>query len=362
MSKAPNERVDAQRKEVVARIVADMERDGLEWARPWANRSMPFNPVSGTIYSGRNLVHLWVMGMIHGYSDPRWVTFNQAKNAGWKMHKGSKSSIVEKWKAFKVEDDERDSERGDDTKDDKVVYRCVGHFSVFNAECFDGVPPLDVSFERNEDVEVGGLADEVIGSSRCEVFEEPSDGAFYSPGKDEIHVPEREAFSSNTAFLSTLLHEMGHSTGHPSALGRQVANRFGSEEYAYEELVAELSSVFSAADLGIEVEHDMSSEHYKNHVAYLANWKQALTDDPDVLFRAASAAQKATDYVIERYEETNGKMAPGRERLLAQTTAVEAPERGSLDEKRADIKESREKAQDPSHEHMEHKQEPLERS
>lgn len=329
------DKVAEQRRQVVDKIVEDMERDGLSWARPWQHVTMPHNPISGTFYRGGNHLHLMAVAQMRGYADPRWVTFKQAKKAGWDMHKGSKAAVVEKWKSFKI----RDEDEPDNEEKARVVLRCVGYFNVFNAECFDGVPPLE-QMQPNTDVEVGELANDVIASSRCEVDEIPSESAFYSPLSDHIVVPEREAFKSNEAFLGTLLHEMGHSTGHPTALNRDLVNKFGSEGYAFEELVAELSSVFSASDLGIEAEKDIDSPHYQQHVAYLASWKQALRDDPDVMFRAAAQADKASDYVIDRYEEHVGHEAPGRANLRKQMIGDTEKANGktsSLDAKREEI-------------------------
>lgn len=135
------------------------------------------------------------------------------------------------------------------------------------------------------------------------------------PAKDMIAVPPRESFASNEAFLVTLLHEMGHSTGHPNALGRDLGGTFGSKSYAFEELIAEFSSMFSASDLGLSGDLDPESDHFKQHVAYLQSWQSALEDDPDLLFRAASAAEKATESVIGCYEQHVGHEAPGKEYL-----------------------------------------------
>lgn len=157
--------------------------------------------------------------------------------------------------------------------------------------------------------------DDVKDSSRCPVREAPGNEAYYVPAKDMIAVPPRDSFASNEAFLVTLLHEMGHSTGHPNALGRDLSGTFGSKRYAFEELIAEFSSMFSASDLGLSGDLDPESDHFKQHVAYLQSWQSALEDDPDLLFRAASAAEKATESVIGCYEQHVGHEAPGKEYL-----------------------------------------------
>lgn len=310
------DRVAEQRKEIVDRVIADMDKGGFEWIKPWKDVGFPHNPVSGTTYSGRNRTHLAIMAIIRGYDDPRWVTFKQAKDAGWKMHKGAKSVVVEKWKMLPVKDKDNDDSNDKDNsqKEPKksLIPRCVGYWSVFNASEFDGVPPLP-KMERNSDEEISLLADEVIASSRCPIEERAINNiAAYYPAADRIVMPARESFTSNEAFLTTMLHEMGHSTGHPSAIGRSQSTKFESAEYAYEELIAEMSSMFSAADLGLSGDIDPESEHYQSHVAYLQNWRQALSQEPNLLFKASAAAEKASDFVIDRYEQHVGHEAPGR--------------------------------------------------
>ena len=95
---------------------------------------------------------------------------------------------------------------------------------------------------------------------------------------------------------------MTHSTGHPSALNRGCNTNFGSPEYAQEELVAELGSLFLSADLGIQ-NIDYEGEHYENHVSYLQSWMHALEDDPSYLFKAAAKADKAGTLIIGRYND-----------------------------------------------------------
>ena len=99
---------------------------------------------------------------------------------------------------------------------------------------------------------------------------------------------------------------MTHSTGHPSALARELDTRFGSPSYAEEELVAELGSLFLSADLGIQ-STDLEGEFYENHVSYLQSWMNALENDPSYLFKAASKADHADTFIMERYEEELGK-------------------------------------------------------
>lgn len=220
MAGKTSDRVADQRKEIVDHVIEEMGKGGFSWLKPWADSASPHNPVTGSTYHGRNRMHLAVMAAIKGYNDPRWVTFNQAKKVGWKLQKGAKSCIVEKWKMYPVKDSGKEKDKSSPASDDsqnlRMIPRCVGYWSVFNASQFDGVPPLP-QLNRNDDIEIGRLADDVKDSSRCPVREAPGNEAYYVPAKDMIAVPPRDSFASNEAFLVTLLHEMGHSTGHPNA-------------------------------------------------------------------------------------------------------------------------------------------------
>lgn len=292
------ERIEAQRALVVKKIIADMKRDGLRWSEPYLPTMTPHNPTTGTVYQGGNRLHLAFVGFERGYTDNRWCTFNQITEQGWHLRKGAKSALIERWKSFAVK--EANEETGEE-EITKRFLRLVGCWNVFNASEIEGIPP-EARPERQSD-RTAAIAADLIKSSRCPIIES---GAYvreaaYAPMSDRILIAPRETFRSDESFTRTLLHEMTHSTSHPSALDRPCNTDFGSPEYAKEELVAELGSLFASADLGIQ-SADMEGAFYDNHVAYLKSWIHALEDDPDYLFRASSKADKASAYLMERYE------------------------------------------------------------
>lgn len=366
-------RINKQREEITMRVLEDMEKGGNEWKKPWVEASPlpPHNPVSGTQYSGRNFLYTYVYGMMRGYADPRWATEKQIKEMGWKIPENLQNGRggindelgvgVEHWgmyayiprvkkdgtpltdkggtqKFTRVRAVKENGVWGRYRKGDNGKYEfeqlpsgvhphpeCDRYFKVFNLSLIEGVPPLPVpDLAPNDDIEVGLLADDVIASSRCEVFEGSTDGAYYNFVNDKISVPSREAFNSNSSFLASLLHEMGHSTA--AALDRQMTGDMRSKEYAHEEIVAELSSIFSSVDLAVKAETDPEAAGYGEHVAYLEFWKGRLdsvagTDEYeatkeelcDDFFAAASQASQATDFIIDRYEQEVGHPAAGKE-------------------------------------------------
>lgn len=284
------------RRNVVETIIEDMKTHQFGWSEQWKDAITPYNAVSGKRYNGGNLLHLAAAARRNNYTDPRWVSFNQAKQAGWKIRKGAKSSKIEFWKMLPV-----DVEPGDTIDDLRMRPVCLGTWSVFNGSDVEGIPELEQHSSADfDDVNLFDLSDEFIAASRCPVREN-GNGAFYSPTTDTITLPNRFNFYSAQAFLRTMLHEMAHSTGHPSALNREIQNRFGSEQYAMEELVAELSSIFTAGGVGLGFDNtSVDRKFYESHVAYLQSWVSAISDDPSVLFKAASAASKASDYILDR--------------------------------------------------------------
>ena len=125
------------------------------------------------------------------------------------------------------------------------------------------------------------------------VYFDGGDQAYYSPSKDSVHLPTMTSFNSDYAFSSTALHELAHSTGHPSRLDRKQGLFFGTPDYAYEELVAEISSCFMGVSSGVE----QTESHIENHKAYVQNWANAIREKPDVLVKAIKDAQNAANYM-----------------------------------------------------------------
>ena len=102
------------------------------------------------------------------------------------------------------------------------------------------------------------------------------------------------------AYYSVLFHELGHWTGHEKRMNRDIRNSFGSQDYAFEELVAEFFSAFVSAQNGF-------TSKITNNAAYIESWLTALENDKKFAFMAASKAQKASYFVTELVEESVSK-------------------------------------------------------
>ncbi|MDE3121607.1 MAG: DUF1738 domain-containing protein, partial [Paracoccaceae bacterium] len=278
-------------REVADRVIEALQQGTAPWQKPWAPGTLraPFNPTTGKPYRGMN--SMWLA--LQGYSDPRWMTYKQADAEGAQVQKGSTGTRIEYWK-FHDEQEKRD-ESGRPVRDEegrpvrvRVELDRPRRFTavVFNAEQIDGLAPLAATTPRPEP-ERHARAEAVLANSGARIRHVNGDRAYYSPSTDSITLPERSQFKGPDAFYATALHELGHWSGHPSRLDRDLAHPFGSEGYAKEELRAEIGSLMLGEQL--EIGHDPGQ-----HVAYVKSWIKALQDDPREIFRAASDAEKIT--------------------------------------------------------------------
>lgn len=314
-----NEMVEGFRRQVVERLLADMEEGGLDWVRPWSRPPLPTNPLGRqSRYRGCNVVHLLGAAVSRGLSDPRWSTWKQVRAKGWHVRKGAKSAPVEFWKLVGFDKEGVDAD--DNEAVEHVRYpKLVGYYRVFNWSEVEGAPAYEAPAPLGDSGQFE-IADQVISRWRdrqgCGMVE-GAPKACYVPAADTVEVPFRGLFSASGAFLRTLLHEVSHSTGHEKRLARDGIVKFGTwgdEGYAFEELVAELGSMFSAGGLGCSL-GAAEGRFYENHLAYLKSWMSALEEDPDGLFRAAAQAQKAADLIVGTCEAdadgTEADMAEG---------------------------------------------------
>ena len=282
------------RKAVTERLIGMLESGTAPWQKPWdagiaaMNRPHNFN---GRPYHGVNALMLWCTAIDKGYEDPRWLTFKQVNKLGGHVNKGEKAQIVEYWQWEKEVENPETGEKEKVPLEHPKVYRAA----VFNADQCTGLPKLRRQAQKWSPVE---RAENIIAANGVPVTHNTDGSAFYSPGGDFICLPPRESFATVDAYYSTLLHEVGHSTGHPTRLNREFGGQFGSEGYAREELRAELASTFLCGELGIA-----TTGSDEQHAAYVKSWVSALKNDYNEIFRAAADAEKICNYLYEREKE-----------------------------------------------------------
>lgn len=273
---------------VTERLAAAIEAGNVPWHKPWRTLGAPSNLVSRKPYRG---INVWLT-LCSGFASPWWVTFKQAQALGGTVRKGEKGTMVVYWSIL------RKRERNAEGEPVERRIPLLKHYWVFNAEQCDGLdakipaaaptPVAPTDTHEAADALIAGWADKPVFQP------EGGDRAYYVPALDIIRVPARVQFESLDAYYQTLFHEAVHATGHKNRLGRPgIVNPagFGSEPYAEEELVAEIGACYLAELVGIDPAID-------NSASYLRGWASKLRSDTRLIFRAASAAQKASDHIL----------------------------------------------------------------
>lgn len=289
------------RKELVDKLIQNMEKGYFLTEKAWNSAALrPYNPASDCFYLGGNRARLMIATLENNYNDPRWCTYNQAKENGWDVRRGAKSVILEKW--IFEETKTIENEFGELEKKTVELERPkVNYFRVFNAEQIHGIPKLKAAPAPEYDSIIKAATD----SSKCPILEKAIPKAHYIPAQDVIEIPSRFSFKSAEAYLSVQIHEMAHSTGHPDRLNRSILNTFGTSDYAREELRAELSSAFFKANLNIPI----STEQLQDHSNYLKSWIQVLKEDPNEFFRACKDAERISGFLYKNYTQELEKQA-----------------------------------------------------
>lgn len=274
---------------ITAAIIERLEAGTRPWAQPWtgASVSRPLR-ACGTPYQGINVLWLWMAAEAGGHSSPFWMTYRQSQLLGGQVRKGERGTVAIFYRAYQAEQaDEGEEGEGPRTR------RVLKSFSVFNVCQIDGLParffpeprPLPPPTERDSALESFFAA--IPARLRHGGGE-----AFYSPVADQVTMPEPGLFRDMDHYRATLAHELSHWTGHDSRLARQLDGRFGSEAYAMEELVAELSSAMLGAELGLPV------AHLDHHASYLASWLKVLKSDDRAILTAAAKAEEAASLLL----------------------------------------------------------------
>ena len=302
--KSAKEIVMQSRKEIADKILESMKSGELMWRKDW-QKLAPYNGKTGRNYHGINQIRLFVESVTRGLDDPRFMTYKQAEEKGLNIKKGAQGIMLENWQFTKeqpVMDEAGNVMLNEDgkpiTETVELEKPMVTYFRVFNAKDIEGIEPLPKLDVEREPVK-NEFINNVLGSSRCEISEEAGDKAYYSPEADRIVLPARENFVSLDAFLATALHEMAHSTGHESCLDRELTGQFGSEDYAKEELRAELGSAFSQIYLGVS----LADIDVENHGAYIQNWISVLENNYNEFFMAVADADKIAGVIERNYED-----------------------------------------------------------
>lgn len=295
-------------------MVKKLTEVNADWNKPWfttTGHGLPQN-IDGRIYNGINSFMLFLLQEEHNYNTPVYMTFAQAKKQDIYINKGEKSFPVLFWN-FLVKDDNGNKISMDEykalSKEEQKEYTVIPYtkpYMVFNvdqtnfAEIYpDRWKKLQDKFNIPELKDEKGLLscpelDHMLKHETwlCPIVSALSDRAFYRPSEDKIYLPLKSQFFTGEGFYSTLLHEMSHSTGIDSRLGREIKNMFGDPKYAKEELVAEFSAAVSCRSLGIV------SGIREENAQYLKNWLGAIKKEPKFLYTVLADVGKASTMIL----------------------------------------------------------------
>lgn len=323
--------------EATNKIIAAMKKGTAPWQRPWDYKNIlsPQNGASGHQYTGINPILLMIAAyeaqekanqdLAEGKTtepfrnDPRWATYDQAKDKGWNVKPGEKATTIYFFKPMEVEVKDDQGKPVVDTETGEIKMKTIPmlkSYGVFNMSQMENPPP---ALEATKGHDWGQVlaAENVIKSMGVPIME-GTDRAYYSPKLDTVTMPPRDSFKTPNDYYSVALHELGHATGAKHRLARDQSGKFSTPEYSYEELVAELTSMYTSLDVGI-----FSDANVERHASYLDSWIAALENDKKLIFKAAKEAERAADWVMDRDRTpaAEQKQKPKVEKVI--TPAVE---------------------------------------
>jgi antirestriction protein ArdC len=280
-------------REITDKIIAELERGIVPWVQPWTSTrqlctlGLPVNGLTRRSYSGINILLLWSAFEERGFASPYWVTFKQCIAMGGSVRKGEHGTHVYFADKFVPQ---KEKARAVETGDEPNSIAFLKRYTVFNAEQCDGLlkgliaPPVAKS-----EWQIVPEAEALIAATGAD-FRIGGDQAFYVPSEDFIRIPNQTAYTDQINYYRSAFHELGHWTGHKTRLDRNLTTKFGTVDYAREELVAEMATAFICASLGIVPT--------VRHADYIGNWLTVLKEDSRAIVKAASLASKACDFIL----------------------------------------------------------------
>ena len=361
-----------------------------DWKKPWftPGATQPPQNLSGRRYNGGNSLMLMLQAEKMGYEIPVWGTFDRITNLNYikdkhgnvfhardkhgnklpmvAVNKGEKSFPVFLTTFTVVNPDTKERIPYDDyrnfSKEDQAKYKVYPKLQVFNV--FNVAAQTNLELTRPEmyeklkaqaagqiqqqgDLKSHPAIDLMIDENLffCPINQVKGDKAYYSPSEDRIVVPKREQFIDGQAFATNTLHECAHATGAESRLNRTMGNAFGSEEYAKEELIAELSAAVISSQYGM-------SKHIKDDSAkYLKSWLGSLQQGPDFLKTVLGDVKRSSSLINERLESIQQEMEKGEEADYSRFRSTAITTQQSAQDSRSQAAKDVEQVEEKVHHH-----------
>lgn len=286
-------------KVITDQIIEKLESGAIPWRKPWRTGKAPANFKTRKPYRGINAI---LLGM-QAYNYPYWLMWNQIKDIGGSVSKGEHASSIIFWKDVEIESEEEQDNGGVEFKARRIPF--VRFYRVWNLDQTEGIgiPAEEEPGEENEPLPACEVIAEGMPNRPNVTHKRQS--AYYDPSKDYINKPRFNSFEDPQAYYATLFHELVHSTGHKSRLDRLDSK--DRDSYSKEELIAEVGAAFLCAEAGIQ------DKTLDNSASNINGWLKVLKKDKRILLTAASAAQRAVDYILgcmDRAEDSRPEEIP----------------------------------------------------
>lgn len=285
------------KEELIKMYLESLEENKIPWRQRW-NSSLNKNGITNTTYKGINQLLLSYVSYKEHYEDNRWFTYVQIKDKGYKLKNSKGKGVpIEFWSVYDTKNKKKISfeeynkiiNSNPELKEQYKTFCNVTY--VFNGSLVEGIKEIDKN--QNNNIQVNSYINKIINKLKVN-YKEEGDKAFYNVKDDQVVLPESNNFFDKYSYYATQLHELCHSTRHESRLNRfEIKDK---QDYAREELIAEISSSFLMQKLDI----NPKSEDYNNHKAYIQSWIQILKDKPNELFKAINEANKVCNYIEEK--------------------------------------------------------------
>jgi antirestriction protein ArdC len=264
-------------KEITDEIISKLKGGTIPWRQTWKS-GLPANAVSRQPYRG---INIWLLDN-GNYQSNLWLTFNQTKQLGGMINKGEHGKQIIYW-AIKTKVWKDDLE--DEHRDEIPLLRM---YTVFNVQ--QTTVEMETESAKFDPIsKAQDIIDGYEGGPEI-VFGEPS----YSSELDKVKMPAMSAFDSRGGYYSTLFHELSHSTGHEKRLNRNIKNHYGSDPYAEEEIISEMSASFLSGITGV----DVYAKTIENTAGYIQHWSERFADNTKLIIRLSSQAQKSSDWIL----------------------------------------------------------------
>lgn len=275
-------------------VIQQLEKGNVIWQQGWNSLGLPKNIITNHIYQGWNVFLLNFITLYYKFKTPYFLTYVQAMQAGGTIRRGQTGFPVVWWATMQ----DKDSVKKVDGELQTKTFRVPKCHTVFNIDQTHGIefPKVEELFRSHS--EKIHACDEIINNMPGRpLIKHRGDKAYYNRATDIITLPHVEIFHSDEAYYKTKFHELAHSTGHRSRLNREElvkSDGFGNELYSKEELTAELTAAFLCALCEIE------QQTIINSAAYIQGWLNILRNDKRLILKAASQAQAAADFILNK--------------------------------------------------------------